>query len=319
MISKKDRIYFIDPLQPAQVKKTKADGTALPLRIVALRYRRDSHKQENIGSVIEVTHQRVDNNELWWVDTEGDYVYGAQVVDRVHGRSPIMAIVNDDLFYVGGHGGEHHLGSSLFGTMLTTALRSDGKVITSHDGPHSFTYVSKSIVKAASWARGLMPAEGDTPEVIEAKVARAKQMFIQRHKKGEIYKEGMRRDWLHHLEELRNDHDLPAPVFNVGVEGVLLSTASDSVSLGDLSQTQRDRIAPIANNSVIRTDSNIRDDQAQQFIGRPFTVVTSQTASNHDAMMAMRQSDIRYSVFDSLRMHSGHIVENHRFPILTSF
>ncbi len=319
MISKEDRMYYIDPLQPAQVRKNKADGTELPLRIVALRYRRDTHKQENIGSIVEVTHQRVENNELWWVDTDGDYVYGAQLCDRVQGRGAIMSIVNDDLFYVGQHGGEHHLGSSQYGTLMTSAVRSDGKVFRSSNEATSFTYVSSAVFKAASWARGLMPAEGDTEEVVTAKVARAKQLFVQRHKKGEIYKEGMRRDWLHHLEGLRADHDMPTPVFNVGIEGTFLTTSSGNVPLAELEPHQRDRIAPVSRNSIIHTSSNLSEDHAQTFVGRPFVVVTGQTANNLDGVMSVRQGDIRYSVFDSLRVSSGHILESSRFPILTSF
>lgn len=318
MISKEDRMYFIDPLQPATARKTKADGTDLPLQIVALRYRREHFKEDRLGTVINVTHQRVENNELWWVDSDGDYVYGAQLADRINGRGNVMAIVNDDLFYVGREGGEHHLGSSQYGSLLVDARRSDAKRLPGLPG-NTLTYAAPMVLRAAPWAHELMPVEGDSPEVVTAKVARAKQKFIQRHKKGEIYKEGMRRDWLHHLESLRADHDMPTPVFNVGVEGTFLTAAGESVALDSLSEVQRNRLRPITANAVVRPAGNAREGYAHSFVGQAFTVVTSLTANDMTGLMSVGQNDVRYAVFDSLRVHSGNIMETNRFPILVSF
>jgi len=318
MISKEDRMYFIDPLQPSAVRKTKADGSELPLEILALRYRRDNFKQDRIGTVIPVTHQRVDNNELWWVDADGDYVYGAQLSDRGQGRTDLMAIVDDDLFYVGRNGGEHYNGSSAFGSFIVDAKRSDGKRLPGRPGS-SFTYLARRVIKAAPWASTLMPVPGDTQEVIDAKVARAKQRYIQRRKKGEIYKEGLRRDWLHHLERLRPDHDLPTPRFHVGVEGMFLAVNGDNVAVEDLSETQRDRVAPIRRNAIITPDHGPREGYAQQFVGAPFSVVTTHTVADYSGLRNLSTEDVRYGVFDALRVHSGHVVETNRYAILTSF
>lgn len=311
-------MYFIDPLQPATVRKTKADGSDLPLQIVALRYRRDNFKTDRLGSIINVTHQRVENNELWWVDGDGDYVYGAQLADRVNGRGNLMAILNDDVFVVGLAGGEHHLGSSRFGSLLVDARRSDGRRIPGLQTGH-LTLPAPLVFKAAPWAHALMPAPGDSEAVVTAKVARAKQKFIQRHKKGEIYKEGMRRDWLHHLETLRADHDMPTPVFNVGVEGTFLTAAGDNVSLDSLTEVQRDRLRPITANAVVRPGGGAREGYVHSFVGQQFSVVTTLTTNDMTGLMNTGQNDIRYAVFDSLRVHSGHIMETNRFPILVSF
>lgn len=317
MISKEDRMYFIDPLQPSSVAKTKLDGSELPLQVLALRFRRDAFKADRIGSIVNVTHQRVDNNELWWVDADGDYVYGAQLADRHRGRGNLMAIINDDLFIVGRNGGEHHLGSSSHGSIISEARRSDGRRPMGVTG--NMMYTAPLVLKAAPWAHDLMPVPGDNADVVTAKVARAKQMFIQRHKKGEIYKEGMRRDWLHHLETLREDHDMPTPVFNVGVEGTFLTTSSDDVAVDSLTPAQRDRIEPLDRNSIVRPDGRLRDGFVHSFVGKPFALVTTLTASDMAGMMSVSTSDIKYAVFDRLRTHSGYVLETNRFPILTSF
>jgi hypothetical protein len=315
MISKEERMYFIDPLQPAQVRRTNMAGEALSPEVLVLRYRRPGLKEDRIGSVVPVTHQRLDSGEVWWVDSDGDYLYGAQVVDRIGGRGNVMAIVSDELFIVGRLGGEHHAGG---GVIINNARRSDGKRFPGLADTH-LTYVSNKSVSAAPWAHELMPVPGDSDEVVAAKVARAKQQFIQRRKKGEIYKEGMRRDWLNHLDTLRPNHDMPTPVFSVGIEGTFLSAAGENVPLEELSNLQRERVVPIQQNSIIRPDHGPREGHAQQFVGAPFAAVTGHTVNNYRDMHAMSVGDVRYAVFDALRIHSGHVLENNRFAILTSF
>jgi hypothetical protein len=72
MISKADRVYYIDPIQPPEVTKTLVDGTPLELQIVPTRYRRENFNLDKLGTVIDVQHQRLDAQELWWVDATGD-------------------------------------------------------------------------------------------------------------------------------------------------------------------------------------------------------------------------------------------------------
>jgi hypothetical protein len=318
MISKEERMYYVDPIQPATPRRLSANGNPLDLEVFALRYRRDGFKQDRVGTIVPVTHQRVDAHELWWVDADGDYVYGAQVADRITGRGDVMVIVSDDLFYVGRSSGEHNLGAGRYGTVVTTVVRSDGKKLM---GQHhaNFSMLSERVVKAAPWARELMPATGDTQEVVDAKVLRAKQNYIQRQRKGEIYKEGMRRDWLHHLATLRPDHDMPVPTFNVGVEGVYLPLSSDTIPLTELSEQQRSRLTPVQRNTVIRPDSRPAEDAVHQYVGVPFAVVTGNTVRDGEEMHRLTSNDVRYTVFDQLRVSSGHVMESYRFAILTSF
>jgi hypothetical protein len=316
MISKADRVYYIDPIQPPEVTKTLVDGTPLELQIVPTRYRRENFNLDKLGTVIDVQHQRLDAQELWWVDATGDYVYGAQLVDRIRGRGTLMAIVNDDLFYVGRNGGEHHLGASTRGSILADARRSDGKRFTTGT---MTSYVSRRVLKAAPWAHELMPVPGDNETVVAAKVARAKQLFTQRQKKGEIYKEGMKRDWLHHLETLRPTHDMPRPTFRVGVEGLYLASGRDPVEISTLTQSQQERLSPISDRTAVRPNGGPRDGYATTFAGAHFAVVTGLEASDQSALMSTSTYDIRYAVFDKLRIHSGHILENTRFAVLTDF
>lgn len=321
MIPKAERIYYIDPIQNPAPRRLTANGTELTLEVVALKYRRDNFKQDRLGTIVPVTHQRVDAQELWWVDADGDYVQGAQVADRIIGRGDALSFINDDVFILGRFGGEHNFGNGRYGSLLVNTMRSDGKRLVGQ--PHAnFTFMSDRVFKAAPWARELMPVVGDTQDVVDAKVLRAKQLFTQRQRKGSIYKEGMRRDWLHHLADLRTDHDMPIPRFVVGVDGVYMPSSAETVAVDDLTPAQRDRVAGVRARTVIRSDGTPRagePDTFPQYIGVPFATVTTSSVSNVEEMHRITSNDIRYGVFDALRVSSGHVMENYRFAVLSDF
>lgn len=312
-IEMKDMLYYLDPVQQPIARTKRTNGTPITeQKIVAFRYRRadlNERKMAKLGTVIPVTHQRVEQNQLWWVDEDGDHVQGAQVLlDQYGYRQQLVGIIDDETFAVGQHSetiGEH--------SILTTALRSDGKrTVPSATNDRA---VAVGTMLAAPWARDLMPRAGDTQEVVDQKVLLAKQKFLQRQKLSQIYVEGISRDWLEHLQEVRDKgHHMPAPSFQIGVTGTALF-ASTTVADDELDESALVRANALRNIPIKPTNST----SAQRFYGIPFVTVTTATASTLEAVRNVPAEDMRSYAMNAIGNGVSNILENYRFPVLANF
>jgi hypothetical protein len=310
MIALEDRIYYTDPIQPPNMVRRNQDGTTpTEYKVLAQKYRVPrSSKTELIGTEVAVTAQRFEEGELWWVDTDGDHLMGAQISNNHPNRFRMVAVV-DDVFVVGtGYG---HIGG---GVLLRGVLRSDGKTHSLGPGSDIPAIVREATI-AAPWALDLMPVAGDSQAVVDQKVALAKQRYAQRFKKGMIYREGMARDWLDHLTEVRADgHDMPVPVFRVGMVGMFL-TDTGAVAEAALTAAQSEAIANVRSQPIRSGYS----DTIRQYIAVPYCAVSSFSVNSREEMRAISNEDLTYSLRSSYSNYSGTFTETTRFPVLASF
>ena len=315
MISKENRLYYIDPVQRPALGIT----ASAPGQIVALRYRRGPHfKQDRIGTVITTDRMVVEQGQLWWVDDEGDYVYGAPISINIDGyQPPVMHIVDDDLFVVGVSAGSQDGVVHMFLTQRSDNKRFDGL-------PSRHVTYSDKPVRAAEWARELMPEAGDTQAVVDKKVEIARLKWEQRNKKARVYVEGMERGWLNHLQEVRDDgHDMPEPTFQLGVAGVaLVPQRFDESSLERVAEHQRTVLTQVQNATQVRTTATGSSSAMVSYVGVPFSTITSAQSNSQGEIMGMHSSSLnnRISIALGLSGTGGtQFVEHARFPVLTHF
>lgn len=309
-INMEDMRYYLDPIQRTTFNTTDRNGVKMTeFTIIPLRYRRtdlNERKANLLGKPMTVSFQRHEQNEIWWVDADGDHVQGAVMVPRADGRMLSAGIIDDETFAVGTHGGMYGTGS-----LLTNARRSDGV----RPFPHgSNRLITGDVMQAAPWALTMMPETGDTQDVVDQKVMLAKQKYDQRYKKGQVYIEGMIRDWLDLLSQVRDDgHDMPTPRFAIGASGVALVSvgrpATDDVSEQVRDATERVRNLPLTAGSRA---------PLTQYVGTPFVTVTSATVSTYQGLREYNANDVTAHIQQNLG-YVDNVVEQSRFPILVNF
>lgn len=309
-INMEDMRYYVEPVTQPPARPQNAPGT---YTILALRYRRtdlNQRKAERLGKPMTVTSQRYEGNELWWVDEDGDHVQGALMVATGEAyRQHMVGMINDEVFAVGQHG-NRMIGSS---HQLIHSRRSDGR--SANPNGRAITINS---MPAASWALELMPEPGDTQEVVDQKVMLAKQKFFQREKKAQIYIEGIQRDWLNHLSQVRDDgHDMPVPRFRIGVTGIALIRTTP-IALDDQPDTVKEAVETIQR-QAIRHHYGAAE-APRSFAGINVTLATAATATDSAEVRAYSALDLNSYAAQSLgRVPLDSFVETSRFPILSTF
>lgn len=275
MISRTDRIYYIDPIQDPTDSNT--------ARILVLDEKREGHGLVN--TVVKIkTRATIEGGRVWFSTEQGYHVRGAILNPiRLQNTTNVMALLGGDVFAVGVGGGQDS-GNRL----LRDFRRSDGKVIPAHndDGSKRNVMMTKEWLQAAPWAYELMPVEGDSAEMVSAKVAVAKQKWEERRAMGVILMEGAVRDWLHHLDEIREDHNIPTPVFGGMVEGEVGMPSNVPVPRAD------DRTVRQAATLATLTDKLGATDPSSLTLMVPFSTLLPLNASTREAVMATAPATI---------------------------
>lgn len=300
-INPEDMRYYVDPI-PAPW--TPRNGTeAASMEILALRYRRNELNTswaDRLGKVMAVARQTREQDGMWWVTEDGYYVAGPVVGHN--SRVNVLGIMDDGVFVVGAAAGTHGGGQ-----LLNSVRYSDGRRMVMN------RIIVTKYVSAAPWALELMPIEGDTQAVVDQKVALAKQRYDQRWKKGEVYSEGIGRDWLHLLEDVRsNGHNLPVPSFAIGVEGTAMVDGG-RMEVSDLSPTRRELVNQMRGRMGLTADGSV-----PSYLGIPYVIATPVTVNTFEEMRNYPPSDLSYHIA-SVVPNSSSVTEDRRFPILYNF
>jgi|ERR671926_450648 hypothetical protein len=205
ILTNSDRMYFIDPIQDASIEAK---------HLLVLDNQRQNLSWNN--TVVPVKGKRWSGGRFWWVSEAGDYVTGAPL-NYENQRGATVGLLEDGSFCVG-------TATSTDGrwVRIQNAKRSDLLVPAVDLEERNRVVYAPQWCKAAPWAGELMPVPTDSDAVAEAKLALAKEMWRQRNIARVLMTEGGARDWLTHLDDLREDgwsDVLPTPLFGAYVTG----------------------------------------------------------------------------------------------------
>ena len=207
MIGAKEIMYFIHPVPSVPAKLENWDGA----KAFALSWYNASRTRHQPGEIVDVRSRQVEGRQYYLVNDEGYYLHGHLMNRAIGSEDYRIAFVTPELFALV----SRYDRSYDHNTVYAVAARwSDGQLRPTGSGGWPLT------VPAAPWAADLFPAENDTPFVVAAKVAQAKQRWEEMSAKLEILREGLRRNWLQHLAEIRAaGHAFPYPTFHLSVSG----------------------------------------------------------------------------------------------------
>jgi hypothetical protein len=241
MIPASDMKFYLDPVQDMTLK-------AARLYVTEEAYPRG--RGSAVGTIVDVKENSFDSSagKYWWVTDDGQFVRGAPISRNSPNYSQHVSLLDDGVFIVGEYYGTASNGEV---GILAGCVRSDGKV---RPGRGS-QYRVENWMKAASWASALMPAPGDSVDVIAAKVALAKEKYKRRNAMRVILSEAMERDWNTDLESLREDHNIPHPTFGayVDAEALLSIGASPRVETESLTEDERAKVARLTGRLAMRS------------------------------------------------------------------
>lgn len=215
MITKADRIYYVNPIGSDIVPKDWTDAKVL---VTSVRY---PHRDIQPGDIVSVNGKYVsDKATFYYTTTEGGRHVEGQLLN-VNSYSPYtrqrLAFLGDDLFASGVHVDRDETGMFRMqiqrwsNPALPPSLNSEYGIF-----PHGCI--------AAPWANELMPLPGESDEVIAAKVKQARVRWEQKQKAVNIVREGYIRGWLELLDGLNAQHAsyMGFPRFDLDVEGKVL-------------------------------------------------------------------------------------------------
>lgn len=100
-------------------------------------------------------------------------------------------------------------------------------------------------MKAAPWAEALMPEPGDTPEIIDLKLASAREQWTQTYRLMRLEAEGRDRDWDGDLRRLREDNDW-LPKFSYGHFVDAVVNVGEKRISDPVPQSLQDRVAALS-------------------------------------------------------------------------
>lgn len=198
---------FVDPVQDITVE--------VPSVLVQRTYRAGA--DELLHKVVDVKTKRYfdGHHSLWYVTEFGDYVQGAPVNPTLPTGMPVVGIINDDLFVVGAMG-EKPFGDATPFVRITNVMRSDRQTLGGQEYSTHSCHVAQWL-KAAPWAERLLPSMTDGVGSAAAKLGLASQLYRKRQALAEIINQMVIRDLEDDLEELTENHSLPAPTFGAMV------------------------------------------------------------------------------------------------------
>lgn len=213
MIGAKELLYFTKPTA-APVKESDVTDGAKGY-IISTGTDRSSNPS-GPGDIVDVSRVVADRNGWFLVDRQGWYFTG-HLMNR--GLKPSddyrLAFITPDLAALVSGGRPNIDGTAITGNVQYWSDQVER--------PHNLGGLWPMTVPAAQWARDLFPTAKDSEAIVAAKLANAKERWMQEYKKMEILREGARRGWLPMLERVRaKGHDFPRPTFHLKVGGHVL-------------------------------------------------------------------------------------------------
>jgi hypothetical protein len=304
VITKADRIYYVNPIGSAIVPK---DWTGAKVLVTAVRYPRpDVH----VGDIVSVNGKYIDDKATFWYTTTdgGRHVEGQLLSENNY--SPYtrqrIAFVGDELF-----------ASGVFVDRddETNQFRMQVQRWSNPAMPinlNSEYGVFNEGCLAAPWAQDLMPRPGESAEVVVAKVEQARTRWEHKRKAVAIVREGHIRGWLNLLEGLNEQHlsYMGFPRFDLHVEGKAL------VPVGSIANAE---VVAQARRHLERQGATLEiPDSTPFFVSTPYTAMihagfTHEALKEADASQAFR-NHVRRDIGD---YSLDATLDDHRYVLTT--
>lgn len=269
-----ERNFYIDPAQ---------DRSLTPTHVLVMRTY--AFRRLRIGEVVEVKAKKdYAGSQEWFVTMDGDYVDGAPIIhsDLNPYGATLMSLGEGGKFWLGRAGRARYNPGEV---VLDGVESSDGHQLPTDIGSPSMRF--QHVVKAAPWARQLLPAAGDSEEVARAKVSLAEAKWKTRRAKTVISLEGITRGWTKDLEELRGSHDLPTLTLGVKYEGTI--TVNDPTNTSTVDRT-------VANTLALRLGIEASDVSAQPVISLSLARALDLTVTGAESLDSISIDRVRRSL-----------------------
>lgn len=216
MITKANRIYYVDPVGADIVPKDWTDAKVL---VTSVRY---PHRDVQPGDIVSVNGKFVsDKATFYYTTTDGGRHVEGQLLN-INNYSPYtrqrLAFLGDDLFASGVHV-DRDDATNMF--RMQIQRWSNPALPLSLNSEYGIFPLG---CMAAPWAFELMPRPGETDDLIAAKVEQARVRWEQKRKAVAIVREGFIRGWLELLDGLNTEHAsyMGFPRFDLQVDGKVL-------------------------------------------------------------------------------------------------
>ena len=176
----------------------------------------------NEPTILDVKGNGIEASRHWWISADGDYVDGAPLNPHFTVTDWLIGLNDDGTFALGM---PQRGGLNGHGTVKVVGVRRSDGLIPDLPEDSSPEFFFSRWVKAAAWASELFPHPTDCAELVAAKLELARELSRHRHIAAVLYREGMGREWMEHLEDIRDTGDfkdlLPEPTMGTQVGGVV--------------------------------------------------------------------------------------------------
>lgn len=207
MLTLEDMKYYIDPIA------TPYEDT----KQVYVQQVRHERTHSMVGKIINVKGVgEIEGHRIWYTTENGYFVYGNSAGCRSVPRySQVVAPVGDIWAF----------GEMMAVNRKGTATKRNISSIRFSNGrkmPGGAILPVTNWISAADWAYECMPADGDSPEVIVAKLELAKQKWTTRNAKLEVMRQGLARGWTSDLRTLQETGILFKGKYGARISGTAL-------------------------------------------------------------------------------------------------
>jgi len=219
VLTLEDMKYYIDPIAAPYEDTTK----------VYVQQVRHERTHSMVGKIINVKGVgEIEGHRMWYTTENGYYVYGASAGSPSVGRYSMVVAQVGDIWAFGEQAARLRKGSANHRNLGSVRF-SNGKRM-----PGNAYLPVTNWIEAAGWAYECMPADGDSEEVVAAKLALAKQRWQTRHAKLEVMRQGLTRGWTKDLRELQEKGVMFRGKYGARVTGIaLMSVMPDTVTLDE--------------------------------------------------------------------------------------
>lgn len=233
MITKAERLYYIHPVPTPTIPESFEDVQVL---VTYVRYKRPDIQP---GDIVKVVSAYTEEHAVWFTTANGGRHVLGHVLNRHDGYNypdHAIGLVSDELFALYTVNGTSRDKKLALGEVRRWS--DPNRPLSPHDTNYGTFPLS---AKAAPWADTLMPLPGEREDVVRAKVEQAKVRWEQMQKGLGLIHEGIKRDWLHLLSDLRPAHTqyMPEPRFDQHVTGTVLIPTSTRPTPEQIEQANR--------------------------------------------------------------------------------
>lgn len=238
MLTLEDMKYYIDPIA-APYDDTKK---------VYVQQVRHERTHSMVGKIINVKGVgEIDGHRIWYTTENGYYVYGSAAGNMNVNRYEQAVARVGDLWAFG------ELQGTTRKSKATATKRNLGAVRFSNGRrmPGGAYLPVTDWIHAAGWAYECMPADGDSEQVMAAKLELAKQKWTTRNAKLEVMRQGLSRGWTKDLRALQESGVLFKGRYGARISGTaMMAVMPTEVTLdeGHKALLEQMRDSPIVTN-----------------------------------------------------------------------